>query len=46
LDSDEFLKQANFINEKIVKYRKAQKIRDEIEENGDSSAGVSRIKAT
>ena len=46
LDSDEFLKQANFINNKIVEYRKAQKLRDELVDAKDSQSTVSRIKAT
>jgi hypothetical protein len=31
VESDEFLKQAGYINEKIVDYRKAQKMRDDID---------------
>lgn len=46
LDADEFLKQASFINDKIVNYRKAQKIRDEMVDANDSAGTVSRIKAT
>ena len=46
LDSDEFLKQASFINTKIVRYRKAQKMRDDMADEEGSEGTVSRIKAT
>jgi hypothetical protein len=46
IESDEFLKQAGFINEKILEYRKAQKLRDDLVDGKGHEEGVGRIKAT